>query len=91
MEGAVRSRKEPANEYGLTLCQADQARSDFAAIADDLEFIRADWRKCRPRRDLAWVALADFLGGPVFAILVKLMAGRWAGAASASRQPGTFW
>jgi hypothetical protein len=44
IEGAVRSRKEPANEYGLTLCQADQSRSDFAAIADDLEFIRADWR-----------------------------------------------
>jgi len=37
-----------ANEYGLTLCQADHARSDFAAIADDLEFITADWRKCRP-------------------------------------------
>jgi hypothetical protein len=28
------------------------------------------------RRDLAWVALADFLGGPVFAIFVKLMPGR---------------
>jgi hypothetical protein len=43
------------------------------------------------RRNLLWVALADFLGEAVFAILVKLMAGRWAGAAPASRQPGTFW
>ena len=50
IDGAVRSRKN-RNEYGLTLCQADQARSDFAAIAEDLEFIRADWRECRPGRE----------------------------------------
>jgi hypothetical protein len=83
--------KEPANEYGLALCQADQARSDFAAIANDLEFIRADWRKCQPGGISPGSRLADFLGGPVFAIFVKLMPGRWAGAAPASRQPGTFW
>jgi hypothetical protein len=29
------------NDYPLTLRQADQARSDFAAIQDDLDFIQA--------------------------------------------------
>ena len=33
--------KGPARDYGLTLRQADQARSDFAAITDDLEGIMA--------------------------------------------------
>jgi hypothetical protein len=44
IEGAVRSRKEPASEYGLTLRQADHAWTDFAAIADDLEFIMGQRR-----------------------------------------------
>lgn len=29
------------NEHPLTLRQADQARGDFAAIADELDFIKA--------------------------------------------------
>ena len=72
----MRSRKEPANEYGLRLCQADQARSDFAAIGDDLEFIMGQLAKVPTRRDLAWVALAAFLGGAGFAIFVNLIVGR---------------
>jgi uncharacterized protein YkwD len=36
IEGAARSRKEPANQNDLTLRQAAQAKSGFAAIADNL-------------------------------------------------------
>jgi len=76
IEGAVRPRKEPANEYDLTLRQADQARTDFAAITDDLEFMMGQLAKVPTRRDLAWVALAAFLGGAGFAIFVNLILGR---------------
>ncbi len=45
----MRSPKEPANEYGLTLRQADQAWTDFAAITDDLEFIMGRLAKASGR------------------------------------------
>jgi hypothetical protein len=48
-------------------------RSDFAAIADDLEFIMAQLAKVPTRTDLAWVALAAFLGGAAFATLVNVI------------------
>jgi hypothetical protein len=72
----VRPRKEPASEYDLTLRQADQARTDFAAIADDLVFIMGQVARMPTRRDLAWVALAAFLGGAVLVIFVNLIVGR---------------
>ena len=36
---AVGRLRRPPSEYDLTLRQADQARTDFAVIGDDLEFI----------------------------------------------------
>lgn len=72
----MRPRKAPPNEYALTLRQADQARTDFAAIADDLEFIMARAAKVPTRRDLVWVALAAFLGGAACATFVNLTLGR---------------
>jgi hypothetical protein len=41
----------------LELRQADQARTEFAAIESDLEIIQAQLRDCRTRRELARTAL----------------------------------
>jgi hypothetical protein len=70
---AVRPLKGPADECNLTLRQADQALSDFAAITDDLEFIMAQLAKVPARRDLAWVGVAAFLGGAASATLVNVI------------------
>jgi hypothetical protein len=40
-----------SDEYPLTLRQADQARADFAAIADDLEFIKAQLARIPTRKE----------------------------------------
>jgi hypothetical protein len=69
----VRPLKEPLSEFDLTLRQADQARTDFAAIGDDLEFIMARLSKTPTRKDLAWVAAASLLGGAVLATLVNIV------------------
>jgi len=53
--------------------QANQARSDFAAIGDDLELIMGQLPK---RKDLGWTALAAFLRGAVFATCVNLISWR---------------
>ena len=73
IKDAVRPLKRPPGEYDLTLRQADQARSDFAAIADDLEFIMARLAKVPARRDLEWVALTAFVGGAILATFVNLV------------------
>ena len=73
IEGAVRPLKRPLGEYDLALRQADQARTDFAAIADGLEFIMIQLAKVPARRDFAWVALAAFLSGAAFATLVNVV------------------
>ena len=52
--------KQPRSAYDLALRQANQARSDFAAIGDDLELIMGQLPK---RKDLGWTALAAFLCG----------------------------
>lgn len=70
---SVRPLQEPPSEFDLTLRQADQARSDFAAIAMDLEFIMARLSKAPTRKDLAWVAAASFLGGAVLATLANVV------------------
>ena len=73
IKDAVRPLKRPPGEYDLTLRQADQGRSDFAAIADDLEFIMARLAKVPARRDLEWVALTAFVGGAILATFVNLV------------------
>jgi hypothetical protein len=52
---------------------ADQARTDFAALGDDLEFIMSLLAQLPKRKDLGWVALASFLGGAAFATCVSLI------------------
>jgi hypothetical protein len=66
-------------EAELTLRQADQARADFAAITDDLEFIMAQLAQMPRRNDLVWVALASFLCGTVLAACLDLVFGRGGG------------
>jgi hypothetical protein len=51
------------DEYNLTLRQADQARSDFAAIADDLDFIKGQLARLPTRKDQARTALLALVGG----------------------------
>ena len=45
------------DEYTLTLRQADQARTDFALIEDQLEFLAGQLAKQPTRGDLAKSAL----------------------------------
>jgi hypothetical protein len=51
------------DEYDLTLRQADQARSDFAALADDLDFVNAQLARLPTRKDQARLALIAVLAG----------------------------
>ena len=55
--------RRPPSEYDLTLRQADQAGSDFAAIEDGPEFIMAQLSKVPTRKALAWVAAGSFVSG----------------------------
>jgi len=45
------------DEHALTLRQIDQARGDLYAIADDLEFLKAQTDRLPTRKDLARAAL----------------------------------
>jgi hypothetical protein len=54
----------------LALRQADQARTDFAAIEDGLEFIMG---RMLTRKHLAWVALTAFGGGAVLGVFATLI------------------
>ena len=45
------------NEHSLTLRQADQARGDLYAIADDLEFLKAQVALLPRRADVSRLAL----------------------------------
>jgi hypothetical protein len=47
----------------LTLRQADQARSDFAALSDDLDFIKEQLARLPTRKDQARLALLALVGG----------------------------
>jgi hypothetical protein len=49
------------DEYPLTLRQADQARADFAAIADDLDFVKAQLARIPTRKEIAWLVLLGTL------------------------------
>ena len=49
------------NEHTLALRQADQARSDFYAIEDDLEFIKEQLARLPTRKELARLTLLTIL------------------------------
>jgi hypothetical protein len=65
--------RRPPSECDLTLRQADQARSDFAAIEDGLEFIMAQMLKVLTQKALARIAVGSFASGAAFAVLVMLL------------------
>ena len=72
-QGSVEPLKQPRSGYDLALRTADQARTDFAALGDDLEFIMSQLAQLPKPKDLGWVALASFLGGVAFATCVNLI------------------
>jgi hypothetical protein len=74
-KSAVEPVKQPRGLADLALSQADQARTDFAAIVDGLEFIMAQVAKVPTRRELVWVAAGSFAAGAVLASLVTLALG----------------
>ena len=45
------------DEHPLTLRQADQARGDFASIAEDLDFIKLQLARLPTRKELATTAV----------------------------------
>jgi hypothetical protein len=45
----------------LALRQADQARNDFAAILDELDFVKEQLARLPTRKDLARMALATMI------------------------------
>ena len=57
-QGAVEPLKQLRSAYDLALRHANQARSDFAAIGDDLELIMGQLAQLPKRKDLGWTALA---------------------------------
>jgi hypothetical protein len=44
------------DENRFTLCQVDVARADFAAISDDLEFVKVQLARIPTRRNLLHIA-----------------------------------
>jgi hypothetical protein len=72
-QGAVEPLKQPRSGYDLAVRTADQARTDFAALGDDLEFIMGQLAQVPRRKDLGWVVLASFPCGAAFATCVNLI------------------
>jgi hypothetical protein len=60
-------------EHRLTLRQADQARTDFAIIEDDLEAIYARVAGLPSRGELWRVCLIGMLGGSVLTTAVGVV------------------
>lgn len=64
-------------ENRLALRHADQARADFYAIADDLEFIKSQLTRLPTRKDMARIALITVLACASLTIaLMALFFGR---------------
>ena len=61
------------DEYPLALRQADQARADFAAISDDLDFIKAQLARVPTRRDQARNTLGVIFAMAVIVILFEML------------------
>jgi hypothetical protein len=59
------------SDYPLALRQADRARADFAAIEDDLDFVKAQLAMLPTR---AWLSRMWLMGfGSVWALLAVMM------------------
>ena len=58
-----------SGEYPLTLRQADQARSDFAAVESDLQIVMGQLARLPTRRDLAKAALGIIISTAAVVIL----------------------
>jgi hypothetical protein len=56
------------SEHDFALRQADAARDDFAAIQDDLEFIKIQLARLPTRNEVWRAALMGMLGGAVAAV-----------------------
>jgi hypothetical protein len=54
------------------LRQTDQARSDFAAIADDVDLIKAQLARVPTRKDLARTALQGVFAGAALTTVLML-------------------
>jgi hypothetical protein len=65
--------RRPPDKYDLTLHQADQARADFAAIYDGIEFITGQMSRVPTQRQLTWVAAGSFASGAAMAALARLL------------------
>jgi hypothetical protein len=58
--------------YPLALRQADEARADFYAIQDDLDFIKSQLAR---QPDRAWLARLELIGfGSVWLLLAAVVA-----------------
>ena len=57
------------DEHTLTLRQLDQARTDFAAIESDLQFVMGQLARLPTRRDLAKAALGIIISTAALVIL----------------------
>ena len=62
-----------ADEYNLTLRQADQARADFAAISDDLDRIEALLARIPTRKEVARTALMTILATSGIVMLFEML------------------
>ena len=60
-------------DYDLALRQADAARADFAAIGDELEFIRIQLSALPTRQELVRTALLAWLAGAALATGLALV------------------
>jgi hypothetical protein len=62
--------------HSLTLHQADQARSDFAAISDELEFLKTQLARLPTQKQLARIALlATFTTAALVLLGIEVMFG----------------
>jgi hypothetical protein len=50
------------DEHTLALRQADQAHADFAAIEDELDFLKAQLARLPTRKEMARIALGVIFG-----------------------------
>jgi hypothetical protein len=61
------------DEHQLSLRQADQARADFAAIADDLDFIKGQLARIPTWKELARLMLLAMTSGAALTTVLTLI------------------
>jgi hypothetical protein len=61
------------DEHTFSLRQADQARSDFAAIEDELDFIKGELARLPTRKELARLTLLAMTSGAAFTIVLAMI------------------